>query len=293
MLYAVVSLAAMGLVFGVVLGVASKKFAVEVDPRVEAIQSFLPGANCGSCGFPGCAGYAEAVVTKGAPLNACTAGGPEVQKKIAEIMGSDAGTVEERKVAQLICNGTHNNAKVIYRYEGIPDCSFAATQFKGQKACNYGCLGLGSCERACPFGAIKIGPEGLPEVDYNLCTGCGVCVKTCPQHTLILAGVSKLVHVRCNNKDKGKDARSACAVACIKCKICEKNCPSDAIHVVAGSEGSVAVIDYDKCTNCGICAAKCPTKAIEVIPPIEGGIIAKNDLKTPAHAGCTHCGLCQ
>lgn len=292
MLYAVISLAAMGLIFGVILGVASKKFAVEVDPRVESIQKFLPGANCGSCGFPGCAGYAEAVVCKGAPFNACSAGGPDIKNKIAEIMGTEAGADEERKVVQLICNGTHNNAKLIYRYEGIPDCNLAAAQFKGQKACNYGCLGLGSCEKACPFGAIKVGPEGLPVVDFSLCTGCGACVKICPQMTLKLVGVSRLVHVRCNNKDKGKDAKAACTVACIKCKICEKNCPADAIHVVAGAEGSVAVIDYDKCTNCGICVAKCPTKAIEIIPPIENKII-KTDIDKPVHTSCTHCGICQ
>ena len=66
------------------------------------------------------------------------------------------------------------------------------------------------------------------------------------------------VHVRCSSHDKGKKAKSVCAIACISCQLCVKRCPIDAIHM----EGDLAVIDYSKCTNCGICAAVCPTSAI-------------------------------
>ena len=89
MIYAVISLAALGAIFGIVLGFADKKFKVEVDPRIDAIINVLPGANCGGCGFPGCSGYADAIVAGTAPLNACTA--DEVREKIAEIMGVNAG----------------------------------------------------------------------------------------------------------------------------------------------------------------------------------------------------------
>ena len=75
---AVVILAALGALFGLVLGFAAKVFAVEVDPKEEAVLGCLPGANCGGCGFAGCSGYAAAVAKGAAPVNACAAGGEAV-----------------------------------------------------------------------------------------------------------------------------------------------------------------------------------------------------------------------
>ena len=84
--YAVLVMGVLGAVFGAVLGFAAKVFHVEVDPREEAIAGCLPGANCGGCGFPGCGGYAAAVVKGEAPVNACAAGGAAVAAQIAEIV---------------------------------------------------------------------------------------------------------------------------------------------------------------------------------------------------------------
>ncbi|HHZ16191.1 MAG TPA: RnfABCDGE type electron transport complex subunit B [Peptococcaceae bacterium] len=293
MIYAIICLAALGAIFGIVLGIADKKFKVEADPRIEEIVNVLPGANCGSCGFPGCSGYAEAIVAGNAPLNACTPGKDEVRQKIAAIMGEEAGEAQEAKVAQLMCNGGKDRAVLQYEYEGVDDCHVAATMFKSPKACGYGCIGLGSCVKVCPFGAIKMGADQLPEVDYNLCTGCGVCVEHCPQHVLKLVGVSKLVHVRCSNKEKGKDAKAVCEVACIKCKLCEKNCPEGAIAVVGDAGNSIAVIDYDKCTSCGICVTKCPTNALEIILPINAAQKMEQPVNPNAPHACQKCGLCQ
>ncbi|HHY06454.1 MAG TPA: RnfABCDGE type electron transport complex subunit B [Clostridia bacterium] len=294
MIYAVLSLAILGGLFGLVLGIANKKFAVEVDPRVEAILEVLPGANCGSCGFPGCSGYAEAVVAGTAPLNACTPGKDEVRQTIAKIMGREAGEAKERKVAQLLCKGGSDRAALLYEYEGIRDCHTAATMFQGPKACSYGCLGLGSCVEACPFGGIQMGEDQLPVVNYELCSGCGACVDNCPQHVLKLVEASQLVHVRCRNKEKGKEAKKACTVACIKCKLCERNCPEGAISVVADAEGSIAVIDYAKCTNCGICVEKCPTKVIEKMLPLSTLLEQNKDITSGQKpTSCQNCGLCQ
>ena len=58
-LWAVLILAGLGLLFGLGLAVASKVFYVKEDTRVEDITAILPNANCGACGYPGCAGYAE------------------------------------------------------------------------------------------------------------------------------------------------------------------------------------------------------------------------------------------
>jgi Na+-translocating ferredoxin:NAD+ oxidoreductase RNF subunit RnfB len=273
MLAAVISLAGMGAAFGVILGIASKKFAVEVDPRVDAILQVVPGANCGACGQPGCGGYAEAVVDGSVKPQSCAPGGASLYEKIAAILGTEVSDYEERQVAQLLCQGGVGQSKMLYKYKGIEDCHAALAAFKGPKACNYGCIRLGSCAKVCPFGAIQLGADGLPVVDYYKCAGCNKCVEECPQNIFKMVGVTRQVHVRCVNVDKGKDAKAACSVACIKCKLCEKNCPEDAVHVVQYGAGTVAVVDYERCTNCGICATKCPTKAIDMVPLISEKVI--------------------
>ena len=106
----VVVLGITGILMGLFLAYASKKFEVEVDPKVEAILAVLPGANCGACGFPGCAGYASGVALEGAKMTLCAPGGPKVIEKIGEIMGVAVEipvkkkpvkkTVEKKAVAQ-------------------------------------------------------------------------------------------------------------------------------------------------------------------------------------------------
>ena len=106
----VVVLGITGILMGLFLAYASKKFEVEVDPKVEAILAVLPGANCGACGFPGCAGYASGVALEGAKMTLCAPGGPKVIEKIGEIMGVAVEipvkkkpvkkTVEKKVVAQ-------------------------------------------------------------------------------------------------------------------------------------------------------------------------------------------------
>jgi len=291
MLVAVISLATMGAIFGIILGISSKKFHVEIDPRVEALLNILPGANCGACGMPGCAGFAEGVVAGTVKPSACVPGGKSLYEKIAEILGTEVSDYEERKVAQLLCQGGYGHAKMLYRYRGIPDCHAVLSAFKGPKACNYGCVRQGNCSRICPFGAIQMGADGLPVVDYYLCTGCNKCVLECPQNIIKLVGVSHLVNVRCINTDKPKAAKAACSVACIKCRICEKNCPEDAVHVVPFRDGTVALIDYDKCTNCGICAAKCPTNAIDKISTLSEEVVM--EMKEAVNSGCQQCDTCR
>ena len=83
-------LAGLGALFGVGLAVASKKFAVETDPRVDEVLESLPGTNCGACGFAGCSAYAEAVVVEGTSVSACTAGGQDTATAVAGIMGVTA-----------------------------------------------------------------------------------------------------------------------------------------------------------------------------------------------------------
>ena len=110
----ILSIGSLGLLFGAGLAYASKKFAIEVDPKIEQVLEVLPGANCGGCGYPGCSGYAEAVVTGAAEINLCSPGGSEVVKKIAGILGVEAVSAEPM-VAVVQCQG--DNEKAPKRFE--------------------------------------------------------------------------------------------------------------------------------------------------------------------------------
>jgi RnfABCDGE-type electron transport complex B subunit len=252
----IIALSAMAALFGAILAVASRIFAVKRDPRVEKLVEVLPGANCGACGYPGCQGYAEAAVKAGvAPV--CPPGGPDVAKEVAEILGGEAAEVVP-KVAVVHCRGGISSAERRLEYDGIHDCRAAVLVGGSEKACVFGCLSLGTCREVCPFGAVTIDDEGIVHIDPKACTGCGACVEACPVGIIELVSTDMKVHIRCSSHDKGKKAKEVCKVACIGCQLCVKKCPSDAIRM----EDDLAVIDYEKCTNCGICAAVCPTKAI-------------------------------
>ncbi|MBR3867511.1 MAG: RnfABCDGE type electron transport complex subunit B [Butyricicoccus sp.] len=252
----------MGVLFALLLGIAAKIFAVEVDERVPLVRECLPGANCGGCGFPGCDGLAAAIVAGTAPVNGCPVGGAAAAEKIAAVMGVEAAS-GERMVAHIYCNGGCA-AKDKAKYEGLQDCNAALRVANGPKECAYGCMGLGSCVAACAFGAIEI-VNGVAKVNPDKCVACGKCVATCPKKLIALVPESKKVHVNCMNKDKGAQAMKVCDNACIGCMKCEKTCKFDAIHVV----NNVAVIDYTKCKNCKMCAKACPKNAIEPIPTAE------------------------
>lgn len=245
-----------GLVFGCILAFASFIFKVDEDTRIELILTELPGANCGACGFAGCAAYAAAVVSGQAGMSACTVGKQPTAEKIAAIMGStpEAATA---MTAEVLCGGTCTLAKNKYDYSGISDCIAANKLSGGAKSCPFGCLGLGSCVRVCQFGAIVI-QDGIAVIDKDKCVACGKCVVTCPKHIITLMPAKQEYVVKCISTDSAATVNQYCKTGCIACKICEKNCPSSAIMVV----DNVAVIDYANCTNCGICAEKCPKKII-------------------------------
>ncbi|MBQ8509132.1 MAG: RnfABCDGE type electron transport complex subunit B [Clostridia bacterium] len=255
-LFAALWFALMGGLLGLALAIASKVFAVKVDERIPAISEKLPGANCGGCGYAGCSALAEAIVKGEAKTSACVVGGDAVASEIAAIMGMKAEkTVRMR--AQVMCSGSAEFAKRKYNYEGAPDCIAATRLGGGNKLCPNGCIGLGTCVSICPFDAIRI-ENGVSAVDYEKCQGCGKCVEACPKHIIKLIPYDSTHWVGCMSVDKGAVARSYCDVGCISCRICEKNCQHDAIHV----NNFVAVIDYDKCVMCGVCVEKCPRKII-------------------------------
>ena len=174
-LYAVLILTVLGGVFGLVLSIASKVFEVKSDPRLAEILDALPGANCGGCGYAGCAGCAAAILEGKAPVNACPSNTGEKTARIAAIMGVEVQPVE-RRVAFVRCAGGDRAGHKFDKYVGLTDC-VAAMKVAGNGTldCAYGCLGLGSCVKACKFDAIHINARGVAEVDREKCVCCMQC----------------------------------------------------------------------------------------------------------------------
>ena len=274
---ATLSLGGIGAISAVILYFVAQKFKVYEDPRNGQVEAVLPGANC-----PGCGGFAAACV-KADSLDGmlCPVGGAPVMAKIAAILGMEAGEVTP-KVAVVRCNGNCANRKKTNHYDGASSCAIEAALYSGETGCSYGCLGNGDCENACSFGAIRINPETrLPEVDEELCTACGACVKACPKGIIELRNKgpkSRRMFVSCVNKDKGAVARKACSAACIGCGKCAKECPFDAITIT----NNLAYIDFQKCRLCRKCEAVCPTGAIHSVNfPPRKPVEAKTDAPKP------------
>jgi len=209
MVEAVMMLGGLGLVVGIGLAAASKIFYVYVDPLILAVDDILPGANCGGCGMPGCTANAEAIVAGKAAPNSCVAAGEETAAEIAAIMGV-AIEAKEPDIARPGCTYGVQDADLKYVYSGLSDCRAAAYLSGGMKICSIGCLGLGSCAKACPFNAITMGPDGLPVVDEERCTGCGTCERVCPKHIITMSSVTRRI-IREYTTD---DCTTPCQRAC-------------------------------------------------------------------------------
>ena len=258
-------LGGMGLIFGLVLAVASKVFAVATDPRLEELTEALPGANCGGCGYAGCAAYAEAVLKGQAEIGKCASGGPAAAEKMAKIMGVEPGAFV-RRVALVRCAGQHGvdengkatGSKMKGYYEGIEDC-LAATKVagRGPLICKFGCLGFGNCTKVCQHDAIHV-VDGVAKVDHEKCVGCMMCAGVCPRNLIIPVEYDKRVVIACASKAKGAVTIRGCSAGCVGCGKCEKVCEEGAIHV----DQNLAFIDYTKCTSCGKCATVCPKHLI-------------------------------
>jgi electron transport complex protein RnfB len=277
-LISILTLGLLGLFFGGGLAYASKKFAVEKDPRLDMVVELLPGANCGGCGFPGCAAFAEAILKGQAPVTACAPGGKDTAEKIAKFLGVEYDDVTPM-IAVVQCQGSRDLAWDRFVYSGIKSCLIAHQTSGGQKACSYGCLGFGDCVRACPFDAIAMNDQGLPVVDEEKCTGCGSCVRACPRYIMKLIPMTQQVYVGCVSQDKGKAVKDVCKVGCIGCGLCAKVTPSGAIKM----KGNLPVIDPSG-TDLVIAVHKCPTKSL--VDRVQ--VRAKVSIDTSCD-GCTKC----
>ncbi len=231
-------LAALAVVMAYILGWANRAFYVEVDPKVEAINNALPGANCGGCGYVGCSEYAEAVAAGQAEVNLCAPGGAGCLQALGEIMGVEVSEALPYR-AVVHCGADETQRLQITEYKGERTCT-AANLVGGVQGCTYGCLGLGDCVTACDYDAIHI-VKGLAVVDYEKCIGCKACARVCPRNiiTMVPFKTEQVLVVACSNEDFGPDVKKVCKVGCIGCKACTR------IGELLKMDGNLPRIDYE------------------------------------------------
>ncbi|MEW7976997.1 MAG: RnfABCDGE type electron transport complex subunit B [Candidatus Sedimenticola endophacoides] len=250
-----------GLFFGIILASAARLFRVDEDPRVQQTEEMLPGTNCGACGEPGCAPFAEAVVRGRVQLSKCTVASPDMIDDIAAFLGVEAGQ-QERRIARLHCAGGHTEAHQIAEYRGFDSCAAAAVISGGGKGCSWGCLGLADCAIACTFEVIHMNPNGLPVVESDGCTACGDCVEACPRDLFEIVAESQRLFVQCATPLDGEAATHLCSVACDACARCAADAPPGLIEM----RDNLPRINYT--TGLTVSAAptrRCPTGAIRWI----------------------------
>jgi ferredoxin len=176
---------------------------------------------------------------------------------IASFLGVDAA-FQEKRVARLHCAGGRSSVRRIADYEGLDSCRAAFVVNGGGRACPWGCLGLGDCDRACTFDAIHMNDEELPVVSVERCTACGDCVEVCPLDLFTLEPISAKLVVQCSSPLTGELARSLCRVACDACGRCAADADEGAVEMVDG----LPVIRNHEGTD-EACTYRCPTAAIQ------------------------------
>jgi RnfABCDGE-type electron transport complex B subunit len=249
----------LGLTFASILALAYRFLRVEEDPRLEVVEELLPGNNCGACGQPGCAAFAEKVVEGELSPGKCTVADADTLGDLASLLGVDVGA-EEKQIARLKCAGGLSNVRSLAHYQGMESCRAAAVVDGGALACAWGCLGLGDCERACTFDAIEMNDDALPVVQPELCSACNDCVEICPRDLFVLVPESQRLFVQCNSPLTGEAATSRCRVACDACGRCALDAPEGTVVMVDG----LPIVHYDLDLLPGPEATwRCPTGAIQ------------------------------
>ena len=86
-----IAMLVIGAVLGLLLSIASKKFKIEEDPRLEVVTNLLPGYNCGACGESGCAGLADSLITKKTDVILCKPIKEDKRLEIIEYLANTPG----------------------------------------------------------------------------------------------------------------------------------------------------------------------------------------------------------
>lgn len=246
------ALAALAMLLSGILLLAGRFLRVTEDPRLERVVALLPGTNCGACGQAGCRAFAMTLLAGKASPAGCSVSSPAAQQRIASFLQVAVG-VAERRVARLACAGGRDVAPVLASHERESQCATAAVVAGGGKACAWGCLGFGDCERSCKYDAIRMSPNGLPVVDEARCTACGDCVRACPKDLFRIVPERQPLWVACNNPLAGNSLLATCQVACTACGRCVQDAPDwlrferNLPRLVDGAAGSPPRAAIDRC----------------------------------------------
>lgn len=262
----IIIMSAIGCLLGFGLAWLARVMAVETDPKTEQILAILPGANCGACGYPGCAGYADAIVKDGVETNLCSAANQDMITKIGNIVGRTADA-KKRYVAKIKCMGVIDPNKLQYAFNGEDDCFAVYSMYQGNKECKYGCVGYGNCAKICPTGAIKRDELNRLYVDSNICIGCKKCMTVCPARVIEMVPIDGGYYIACNSHDNAKVVREICGKGCLGCKACER-LSGDANRICV--DNFLSKINYESETDLSLAATKCPGHVIiPIITPIK------------------------
>lgn len=159
-LFAIISLTAMGMGLGYLLGAASRRFKVEENPLIDEIEALMPGSQCGQCGYPGCRPAAEALVAGNAAPTLCPPGGRALAEQLANMLSID-----------LDLNGVEDQVPMVARVD------------------ESNCIGCTRCYKVCPTDALVGAPKQIHVVVSDACIACGKCVDVCPTECLKLQPV--------------------------------------------------------------------------------------------------------
>lgn len=257
----IIILSSIGIICGVLIFLVNRFLPGEPDSlrRAESISEYLPGVNCGACGYPGCFAYAQALAEdKNIFFNspcATVLQEPAMLGNLGKVLGIEIDPSAIKKKAVIHCYG---NPEAVSDYSGIRTCKSVAGLIGGYKKCPYGCLGLGDCVAVCPNDAISIDNEiNVAVIDPDRCTGCGICVKECPRNIIKLVPADSNIVYLCSYQPlKNIPGRERCDKGCLHCKKCFKACEYGAI--IWNEEKAIPEFDFTKCELCGKCIEACP-----------------------------------
>lgn len=157
MIVPILSLAILGIVLGLILGLAARYFKVEGNPLVAELEAMLPGSQCGQCGYPGCTGAAQALADGSAPVTLCPPGGRALVVALAAKLGVDADL------------------------SGVKDAVPGIAEVREEL-----CIGCTRCYKVCPTDAILGSAKHIHAVFREACTACGSCVDVCPTEAIVM-----------------------------------------------------------------------------------------------------------
>jgi len=165
---AIIVLAGIALIFGLLLGFAAVRFKVEGDPIVDKIDSLLPQSQCGKCTLPGCRPYAEAIANGEADINLCPPGGESTMLALADLLDREPKALEVE--------------------EEVVDAPKTVAVIDEEN-----CIGCTLCIKACPVDAILGTNKMMHTVIADECTGCDLCLEPCPVDCIVMEPIPETV----------------------------------------------------------------------------------------------------